>query len=116
MKDDKHCDVFGTPLKVGDYVIYAANLDRSAILKVAVILELRSIPKGWGTPPIAYKVSTRTAERSMTRDPKTREWDNYEWKLQKKGSPITLEFTERMVKVNPKVIPKALRDLLKEEP
>ena len=52
----------------------------------------------------------------MTRDPKTREWDNYEWKLQKKGSPITLEFTERMVKVNPKVIPKALRDLLKEEP
>lgn len=113
IKDKPHCDVFGNPLAVGDFVIYAAALGRSSILKVAIILELREVKK-WNDR-VAYKVSTRTAERSSVYKPGNRPWDGtYEWKLQKDGKKIVLEFTERMVRVDPATLPKQVRKLLKK--
>ncbi|KKK60700.1 hypothetical protein LCGC14_3021720, partial [marine sediment metagenome] len=106
-------DVFGNKIEVGDFVIYAASLDRSAILKVGVVLELRHQP----VTSDSYmgqeknKVSVRTVERVSIY--KKRTYDEFEWKLQKNGSPLTLEFTERMVRVAPKTIPSKVRALLK---
>lgn len=110
MQDTPHADVFNNQIKVGDFVIYAASLGRSPILKVAIILELRTLEPKWHDQ-IQYKVSVRTAERVNIynrEDPNT-----YKWSLQKKGSPITLEFTDRMVKVSTKKLPIEVRALLK---
>lgn len=110
MKDNPHGDVFNNPISVGDFVLYAASLGRSPILKVGLVLELRTKKHDFYEDRIAYKVSVRTAERVGMRP-----WvaGQYQWELQKKGSPITLEFTNRMVRVSPKTIPAAVRKLLK---
>lgn len=111
MKDTPHADVFNNQIKVGDFVIYAASLGRCSILKVAIVLELREKKYSYYKDEVAYKVSVRTAHREG-------DWkkgrDHYKWTLQKKGSPITLEFTERMVKVDPKTLPLEVRNLLKK--
>ena len=109
MKDNPHTDVFQNPIKVGDYVLYAASLGRSPILKVGLVLELRAKRDDLFNR-VSHKVSVRTAERVGTyrKGPGT-----YEWSLQKKGSPITLEFTSRLVRVSPKIIPVEVRAMLK---
>jgi hypothetical protein len=109
MKDQPHGDVFDNPVKVGDFVLYAASLGRSPILKVGLVLELRNQKGGYPEREL-HKISVRTAERVGAR-PWVR--DGYVWELQKKGSPITLEFTNRMVRVAPKTIPAAVRKMLK---
>ena len=109
MIDTPHSDVFNNQLKVGDFVIYAASLGRSPILKVAIILELKSKKHSY-RDEITYKVSVKTAHRVGTY---LKGRDTYEWSLQKNGSPITLEFTNRMVKVSPKTLPAEVRSLLK---
>lgn len=90
-------------------MIYAASLGRCSILKVAIILELRTLEPKWQNR-IQHKVSVRTAERDgdYRKGP-----DHYKWSLQKRGSPITLEFTNRMVKVSPRNLPTEVRKLLK---
>ena len=111
MLETPHCDVFNNPIKVGDFVIYAASLGRCPILKVALILELRTQKHSYRDEFI-YKVSVRTAHRHgfCRLGP-----EHYKWELQKKGSPITLEFTNRMVKVFPKTVPAEVRKLFKKD-
>ena len=111
MQNTPHTDVFNNPLKPGDYVIYAASLGRSPILKVALILELRTKDRPYFRHPSKlYKVSVRTAHRVGVY---SKLLDEYDWELQKKGSPITLEFTSRLLKVPAKSIPVKIRRLLK---
>lgn len=115
VKDKPHCDVFGNQIEVADFVIYAAALGRSPILKVGVVTELRNVETVWHRT--AHKVCVVTAHRKTMRNPKTGYYDDdelYEWVLQKEGRHVVLEFTERMVKVQPKSIPKEVREMLKE--
>lgn len=108
MRDDPHGDVFNNPINVGDFVLYAATLDRSPILKVGFVLELRS--NAGGHPErVVHKISVRTAERTAY----VRVGEKYQWELQKNGSPVTLEFSNRLVRVSSRSIPAAVRKLLK---
>lgn len=101
-----HTDLAGRPIEVGSYIVYAALLGRSAVLKYGKVVALIEGNDSWrGATP---KVQAVTVDASINY--KTQEIMGFN--VQNKGRPITLSFTERMVVVDQAQIPvSALRAL-----
>lgn len=95
----KYVDVLENELNVGDYVAYAALGGRSAIMKVAKILELTQGKRGWGE-----KVVPKLRVISV-------DWFFDRWQKQKAH---TLGFLDRLVQLQPGQIPTEIKRMLDE--
>ncbi len=107
----KHEDLAGNPIKVGDYVAYAALWSRSATLKYGRVLALTETKVPSYGSEKAPKVQVVTVDRS---------WDD-SWEIQgggwenkdpAKAKLVTLGFVDRMLVVTKAQIPDDARKLL----
>ena len=101
--DKPHADICGVHLAVGDYIIYAANGGRSAILKFGRITKLTY--SGGGGARNGY---ADCAVQAVTVD----DWGND--KLQNNGKPVTLTFMSRIVQIDQGQVPKQFLQPLDE--
>lgn len=88
-----HVDLFGTPIKAGDYIVYAAVDGRSGTLRVGQVLELKPngkvFAKSWS--------NFRAQGHSWTSDERSGRQKN-----------VTLSFLDRMIVVHDKMIPEKI--------
>ena len=92
-----YTDVIGKPIKAGDYITYAALDDRSAVLRVGQVIELKS-REGYrnGPIPTLFIKSARLG------------WDE-KWERQKN---TTLGFVSRVKVLNESELSEELKQLL----
>lgn len=89
-------------ISVGDCIVYSALLSRSAVLKYGVVKSLETRKDGWSSDKLTPTLRVVTVDRSYT--------DN--WQLQNNGKPVTLGFLDRLLVIQPEMLPEAVRDLL----
>jgi len=96
-------DRAGNPIRVGDYIVYAALWDRSATLKFGRVTEL----------------TTRKEEdwKTHTKEPTVKAvsvdlWFDKGHKLQNDGHPVTLAFFDRILSIEGYMVPGDAKKLL----
>lgn len=112
----QHRDVSNLGISPGDFVVYAALWDRSAVLKFGIVTRL-----GLSKPRYSYKLEKHnvqeptvrviTADRSVYIPSKGFSKD---WELQKDGKEVALSFCDRLLIVDDGSVPERARKLLLE--
>lgn len=108
-------DLAGNDIRVGDYVVYSALWDRSAVLKFGKVERLAEREANWYRKKPEATIRVRTVDRHTEwRDGKPlKEY----WMLQKQGQETTLGFLNRMLVIGSEhVPPDALRVLNMPKP
>ena len=101
-------DMFDNPIKVGDYIVYAALADRSGVLRAGQVIELTydKSRSSWSDGPLTPKVRAKSWNNFQA--------ENYEWKgterveLPRKSGrqkDVTLGFLDRLIVVPESQIP-----------
>ena len=97
----EHKDLAGHTVVPGDFIVYAALWDRSAVLKYGIVTELYQQDKWYqGIQP---------AVKAITVD---RTWKEPGWELQKSGQPVVLSFLDRLLIVGNDRVPGGAQKLL----
>jgi hypothetical protein len=99
-------DLFNKEIKVGDYIVYAANDGRCGVLRIGKVVELTvSKEEDYYTKKKSPKIRAKSACYRMV-DYDTRE---YGWQKQK---DVSLGFFERLVVMDENAVPEDARKIL----
>lgn len=97
-------DLAGNQILTGDFIVYAAIVGRSPILKYGVVTRLEQRVWTYGNKEAVPTLRVITVEK---------DWNN-DWILQKKGGEIALAYLDRMLTVNPFHLPPVAASILQE--
>ena len=98
-----HCDIRGTYIVPGDFIVYAALMGRSPVLKYGIVTRLAERDQKWSVAnPVIPVLKVITADYGY----------RGEWGLQKKGAEITLGFVNRIFVVRGIDVPGEVEDML----
>lgn len=108
----KYKDLNGIDIRPGDYIVYSALWDRSAILKYGVVTRLEK-RKGsyYSNTQEVPTLRVVSVDRSGRWNKETNE-HYYVWELQNKGKEITLGFLDRLLVVPKAMVPEEAFNLL----
>lgn len=95
-------DLNGTLIQPGQYIVYAALWDRSAVLKYGFVVRIGTSKPAMYREPSEF-VSAITVERG---------WKEGTWNLQKDGKPIALHFENRILVISAEQVPEEVKALL----
>jgi hypothetical protein len=98
----QHVDVTDRELKVDDLIVYSAADGRSSVLRFGIIVALRPAKVG------RYGNETTAKCQAIA----VRNWFGDGWEILNNGSPITLDFSERIMVVNR--VPDGVAEMLRK--
>lgn len=93
---NKHKDLLGQEIKVGDYITYSAVDGRSGVLRIAKVLELKEVKDKYEDDDIKYKVLVQS-------------WSNFHGLQEKK---VTLGFLDRIIVINKSIVSQYIIDAI----
>ena len=100
-------DLSGILIAPGDYIVYAALWDRSAVLKYGLVTRL-----GLSKPRYSYKLKKHDVQEPTVRVVTVDRDFEHKWELQKKGNEVALGFVDRLLVISDDCVPEDARKLL----